>query len=935
MDEHFNKAGAAENMLRRSNIGRWYTEIDAGKLPRLYVDDVFLDMMGMKREMTPEELYAMWEEQIPSYERERTTAYYQHMISGEPCEIDYVWLHPQKGLIYIRCSGRRDDSYTQGVRVGGLHQNITGIRQVKQDVEAALQATNSDLEKSKRLVTDAAGGLAIVRYEQNGLWIPEYISAGFAKLCGMEQEEMYKLYRMDAMAGVHPDDRLRLTQELDAYVQSKKDAGDFVYRVLRADGSYFWLRNCMSFVQAADGIRRVYCAVRDITKELEEKEELRRQFRRLLNSYYHVLDKNDLLIAHSNITKNIVLDSANDRQRDLVKMLGNDYDGFIKFISQFIVDETERKHFFSNACCASLLRHFADGNNEIKATYYVKSPLENAGRYVMVKISLLQDPDSKDVMAVFFMTDATKGTLKQKIIKKLFALSTDSVARLDLISGTYELIYLAERHKGFIAKQGTIENYKLNALKHHVLPEDKELWLKMMDPQYIREELERKGSYSFTYKVQRKPGYPVKVKKMLVAAIDLRLGSVCVARMDVTDSVEEERRSQQALAQALASAERANKAKSEFLSNVSHDIRTPMNAIIGMTHIALDSGEDMAQIKDCLQKIDVSGKHLLGLINNVLDMSKIEAGKMVLSREPVHLKRLVDNIVASVQPLVAAKEHELLVDLAQLKATDIYSDGLRLSQVLLNLVSNAVKYTPHGGRICLSLSDSASPKGEQFVRLCFRVKDNGIGMTEEFISHIFELFTRADSLRVHRTEGSGLGMAITKYIVDAMGGKIYVQSRPGSGSAFTVMLDAERAQVEQPLQKAGVQALQLENLRVLLVDDNALNREIAELLLTRKGIDVEQADNGRSCLERFMQSPVGHYDAVLMDVRMPEMNGYEATQALRQLKRTDAGLPIVAMTADAFAEDMENCLRAGMNAHLPKPIDVDKLLNILKELCVK
>ena len=934
MDERFNKTGDAENVLRRAEIGRWYTELDEGRPPRLYVDDVFLQMMGMSRKMSPEEMYAMWENQIPGYERERTTAYYQHMISGEYSEIDYVWLHPQKGLLYIRCSGRRDDSYTQGVRVGGLHQNITGIRQVKQDVEAYLQAANKKAEQKQGAAAEITGGLAIVRYEKNGVWIPEYISAGFATMCGMRLEEMYQLYQRDALTGVHPDDRLRLAQELEAYMQSDEDAGDFVYRLVRADGKYFWLRNCMSRIKGADGVSRVYCAVRDITKELEEKEELRRQFRKLLNSYYHVLDKDDLLVAHSNITQNIVIDSTNDRKVDLVKLIGNNYDSFIKFVGQFIVGAKERARFASHACCASLLQCFADGNNEIQTTYFVKSPLERVGRYILVKISLLQDPDSKDVMAVLFMTDVTKSTLKQKIIKKLFALSTDSVASLNLIQGTYELIYLAERHKGFIAKQGSLKDYTLNALKHHVLAEDKELWLKMMNPQYIMEELKRKGSYSFSYKVQRKPGYPVKVKKMLVAPIDLRLGSVCVARMDVTDSVEKERRSQQALAQALAAAEQANKAKSEFLSNVSHDIRTPMNAIIGMTHIALDCGEDMTRIKDCLQKIDVSGKHLLGLINNVLDMSKIEAGKMVLSREHVSLQKLVDNIVASVQPLVAAKEQELVVDLAQLKTTDIYSDGLRLSQVLLNLVSNAVKYTPHGGRICLNVSDSASSKGEGRVRLCLRVKDNGIGMTEKFISHIFELFTRADSLRVHRTEGSGLGMAITKYIVDAMGGKIYVQSRPGSGSAFTVMLEVERAQTQQPVAQQRGQELLLEHLRVLLVDDNALNREIAELLLTRKGIAVEQADNGRSCLEKFKQSPVGYYDAVLMDVRMPELNGYEATQAIRQLKRADADVPIIAMTADAFAEDMENCLKAGMNAHLPKPIDVEKLFHILRELCM-
>lgn len=425
----------------------------------------------------------------------------------------------------------------------------------------------------------------------------------------------------------------------------------------------------------------------------------------------------------------------------------------------------------------------------------------------------------------------------------------------------------------------------------------------------------------------------IKVKKLTLAPVDLRLGRICVVRMDVTDSVAEEVRSKQAIEQALAAAEQANRAKSEFLSNMSHDIRTPMNAVLGMTEIALDNMDSRAEVESCLKKISISGKHLLDLINNVLDMSRIEAGRMSVNRELVSLSQLAEDIVATMQMQAEAKKQSLTVHTEQLACAAVYSDSLRLRQVLLNILGNAVKYTPEGGAVDFTIKESPSAKGSGYVHLAFVVQDNGIGMTDEYVRHIFECFSREDRLRVQKTEGSGLGMAITKYIVDAMGGEISIKSEPNVGTEFTVLLDVERAEQEQAESQETDAAQPQRGLRVLLAEDNALNREIAVALLSKQGVTVETAENGQLCVEKFSAAPHGHYDAVLMDVRMPVMNGYEATKAIRALARADAALPIIAMTADAFAEDVERCLAAGMNAHLSKPMDIHKLMALLERLC--
>ncbi len=516
------------------------------------------------------------------------------------------------------------------------------------------------------------------------------------------------------------------------------------------------------------------------------------------------------------------------------------------------------------------------------------------------------------------------------------------------------------------------------------------------------------------------------------------------------------RRQMEELEKAREEAVHATRAKSEFLSNMSHDIRTPMNAIVGMTAIAVANIDDKKQIQNCLKKITLSSKHLLGLINDVLDMSKIESGKLTLHIEQISLREVMDSIVNIVQPQIKEKKQHFSVHIRNVEAEDVYCDSVRLNQVLLNFLSNAIKFTPEGGYIEISLYEEPSPIGDTYVRVHIKVKDNGIGMSDEFKKTIFEAFTREDSKRVQKTEGTGLGMAITKYILDVMEGTVEVNSKQGEGTEFHVILDLEKVlvqeeemilpdwhmlvvdddeqlcesvihalkdiginaewtldgeaavelvkerhkqqndfqiilldwklpgmdgietarsirtqmggdipillisaydwnEIEHEAREAGItgfiskplfkstlfyglrqfaetdneietqlseKEIDLTGRKILLAEDNDLNWEIAEALLTERGLELEWAENGQICVDKFKRSPVGFYDAVLMDIRMPVMTGHEAAREIRALDREDADIPIIAMTADAFEEDIKRCMESGMNAHVAKPIDI-------------
>ena len=380
----------------------------------------------------------------------------------------------------------------------------------------------------------------------------------------------------------------------------------------------------------------------------------------------------------------------------------------------------------------------------------------------------------------------------------------------------------------------------------------------------------------------------------------------------------------------------ANNAKTDFLSRMSHDIRTPLNGIIGMTHIATEQ-QNCAKTNDCLQKIDTSSKFLLGLVNDILDMAKAESNKIELHEEPYPVVYFYNYIEAVIKPLCKDKNQKFILDSDAIDTVVPLMDPLRINQIYFNLLSNAVKYTPEGGTITLHLHEYITKEKKLVVES--GVTDNGIGISESFQKFLFQPFTQEGRNDNSESRGSGLGLAIVKKMADLMGATIGVTSKIGKGSTFT--FNAEFKCIDASTFKKDTAASEdnatdftnLEGKRILLCEDHPLNQEIMKTLLEEKKIVVEIADDGQRGIELFQQSSAYFFDAILMDIRMPLMNGYDATKAIRSLTRQDAAtVPIIAMTADAFEDDVQKCLAAGMNGHIAKPIEPEKLYTTLLKL---
>ncbi|MCA5964381.1 response regulator [Blautia sp. RD014234] len=532
---------------------------------------------------------------------------------------------------------------------------------------------------------------------------------------------------------------------------------------------------------------------------------------------------------------------------------------------------------------------------------------------------------------------------------------TDSVreqqSMLNVVAYTFELMAFIDVNDGRVTmytRQTVLEN-----LSPYILEGYRELVKNITDfyiTSHIEEEneqyfdlgnmmkrLEEKPSgYDFVLPYQSENG--LRYKQVNVLWGDRGHRRVCMVRADVTDMLAAEREAKDALQEALALAEKANRAKSEFLSSMSHDIRTPMNAVIGMTSLAMANLDEKERVKDCLQKISSSSKYLLSLINDILDMSKIERSKIMLNRMQISMPEMLKELSAMMEPQAEVNGLAFSMEAREIRHQNFYGDKLRINQILINILSNAIKFTPKGGRVEFLAEET--DRGCKDGQVCYRftISDTGIGMTEEFVEHIFEPFSR--NTNTVGIEGTGLGLSITKGLVDLMDGKIWVKSRQNEGSVFCVEIICETMQGEAAVKQDGDgeperqdDAQILTGRCFLVAEDNAINSEILCELLKMYGARSVVMTDGIQAVEEFQRAEPGTYDAVLMDIRMPRMNGYDAARAIRRMAKEDAGtIPIIAMTANAFAEDVQEALEAGMNAHVAKPIDVKILRDTLTGL---
>lgn len=390
------------------------------------------------------------------------------------------------------------------------------------------------------------------------------------------------------------------------------------------------------------------------------------------------------------------------------------------------------------------------------------------------------------------------------------------------------------------------------------------------------------------------------------------------------------------ISDALEEAKRASKTKSTFMSSISHDIRTPMNAIVGFSNLLETNYNNPEKVLDYTKKIKSSSDHLLGLISDVLDMSKIESGSSTLNLESGNIYDISNEIVELLSPLSDAKNQTLKVNIDKLTNINVLVDKVRLKQILQNIISNAIKYTPNKGTIDFTVNNNNNNNILDFAKYTFIIQDNGIGMSEEYLSEIFEPFSREKNQATRNIEGTGLGMAITKNLIDMMNGSIKVESKINEGSKFTVELTFKVDDSDKQETETTNQEFDLSGLNILAAEDNELNREILVELLNNEGIKVDVAINGKEVTEKFLASKEGSYDCILMDVQMPIMDGYEATKIIRNSNHKESKtIPIIAMTANTFTDDVQTAIQSGMSAHLAKPLNMKDLKSTLQRMCFK
>lgn len=524
-------------------------------------------------------------------------------------------------------------------------------------------------------------------------------------------------------------------------------------------------------------------------------------------------------------------------------------------------------------------------------------------------------------------------TDSRELMESVMKEEIDYITRIDAETEEINTIVFNEDKEVLPPVRGNFSEATGQYIAKYVHPDDREYYREHMDLQHIRKELENRESVSIIYRLFCRKKY--RRKRIDVYYHDEDQKQLIFVRRDMTESYKEAKRQKELLYEALTEARHACQEKSEFLGRMSHELRTPLNSIIGLTYLSRENSQNEKQLLANLDKIDKSAHFLLSFVDNIVNLSEIESADIELRREDTDFKRFLKELERMTRAMAHEKQIQFSMELRGNIEDEYRFDPEKLHKALFCILDNAVKFTKTEGRVDFIVELSDETETDAFFR--FEIRDTGIGMNEDFIPHAFEPFEQDDNGNTVLYGGTGLGLAIARKIIRFVGGKIDVYSQKGRGSTFVVSLqlkrvkDCEGGPVKQKRQKDG--EFDFSGKRVLLVEDDEINIEITKNILIHKRFEVEVAVNGRECLALFLNHEPGYYDVILMDIRMPVMDGLTATKRIRESEHEDSGrIPIVAMTANAFEEDVKKSFEAGMNAHLSKPVDIMQMYSTLDHI---
>jgi signal transduction histidine kinase/ActR/RegA family two-component response regulator len=667
----------------------------------------------------------------------------------------------------------------------------------------------------------------------------------------------------------------------------------------------------------------VYCFGQNITAQKAEEDKYRLAYAELEEAHPYSLGSFRL-----NLTKNWCGGGKSPYDYILEQQKSGTADGYFSAFSALIDDAEIKKKFFRKFDRLSLLDGFSKGVEKVSIQYPAVDS-KGVRRWFEGLLFMMRNPKTGDVEGVTYAMDISAQKRGELILEKLINENFDYIGIIRAKSRTFEFV----SRKSWIKDLADGEQFDYDKGREYIISkfenaEEIKNYKDVTSLEHILPILYDNGNCSETY-LQTYDGR-AKCVRLFFSWLEQPGGDILLIRSDITDSYEQEQRRLARMRDALLAADRANEERSAFLSTMSHDLRTPLNGVISFTDFALEE-KDPARKQEYLQKVKLSGDLLLSLVNDTLELSRIESGKMTVTPEVVSTNEIGPSVIESLRPVAEAKGVQLFSCMSP--AEYIYADKLKLQKIWVNLLSNAIKYTPTGG-IVRAYEEAIEPPVEGRNRRIV-VEDSGIGMSEEFMARMFEPFSQENRFEAGNVAGTGLGLAIVKRLVALLGGTISVKSQLNKGSRFEVDIPVQPAaenSIEADL--AGRPESMLAVKRVLLCEDNLLNREIAATLLRSREIAVDCAENGGIGLQMYRDSPFGYYEAILMDIRMPVMDGYAAAKAIRALNRQDArSVPIIAMTADIFEESIQAAHAAGMNAYITKPIIPEKLFAALSEVC--
>lgn len=930
-----------------------YTMVaENGRIVSLSMDEDLLEKLALKPTISAENICGQWLERIVPEDRAAVEHAVATCIGGLQAEVRFRWKHEDMGLMLVSCTGVLDS------REGG-HSVMKGFFKVTPCEDYGENSIHSDVSIYKSvafdIILESFSFFGLVSIDTNKMIIlrDTFDSAPLDRLM------TYDEWRDSSMQFIHPDDADRFRtasarQTMKRYLE--KHAGEMVFEVRSIDPASGKDRIVKPhYTRLEEPIAGLYDLMVVLTevepkKSRQTKDELRARLLDGLALPYRELDLVNL--------KTGVMYSSKSRPGEYAEWfeeMGSFDDRVNVYLSECELEDDERQELYNKFRTRSLINSFINGEKLLEAEIRHKTSAD--GAYEWVRVQAFQsaaDEERSPYMAIVSVMPINDE--KEKEIRNNQALE-------------YALRSERQYRKAILSSAMAVYTYNVSTdtIFEEIIEEDGAQpllpLLKLGIPCSYDEYIKRKSEYFTTaqeadvfrrtfctrtlldmfnskrYTFDTEYEFAINGRRgtfreqvLLTQELETKeVWGLTVVR-NVTHERNESKRIEQTLRDAFNQANNANRAKSLFMSQMSHDIRTPLNSILGMSAIAREHINDTERVLDCMDKIENSGHHLLELINNILDLSAIESGKLVLAQEEFSLRDFIDNLVSIVKPLADKRGHILSVEVGDIR-DEVIGDSTKLRQLLLNILSNAVKYTPNGGQICFTAVE-LEPERQDVCRYLFTITDNGIGMSEEFIDRIFDPFVRADERRVGGVQGTGLGMAIAINIAHMMNGDIKVSSEEGRGSVFEVAVCLRQGSgVSRPAQHSSVLREKVKmsdydfcGKRVLLAEDLPFNAEIAGEFLSEAGLCVEYAVNGEEAVGKFGKSPVDYYDIVFMDIQMPVMDGYEAAQRIRALERPDSKkIPIVAMTANAFPEDIKTAINCGMNGHVAKPIDIQSL----------